>query len=279
MMRRSLVATVGALALLAAGGGTAAVATGGATAGAGVAAAVSMIHPPLIVSGVRNGGLRHGSLLSTNWSGYAAQSASTFTDAVGSWVQPTATCAPGSTTYSSFWVGIDGYSSDSVEQLGTDSDCVRGKPSYYAWWEMYPAGSSVLTGYPVNAGDTLTAEVARSGSSYKLSLKSSEGWTLSLNESGTDANSSAEWVAEAPEICTNFGFFSFCRLANLTNFGTINFTGAEAAAGGNDAPASTFTTNGGPQEITMVTNSDVVKAQPSPLSASGTGFSVTWMHS
>ena len=58
-------------------------------------------------------------LLRRGWADWAASSAA----------RPTA---------SAFWVGLDGYSSTSVEQLGTDSDCVSGKPSYYAWYEMYP---------------------------------------------------------------------------------------------------------------------------------------------
>ena len=45
-------------------------------------------------------------------------------------------------TYAAFWVGLDGYTSKSVEQLGTDSDCTNvNSPSYYAWYEMYPAAS------------------------------------------------------------------------------------------------------------------------------------------
>jgi len=32
----------------------------------------------------------------------------------------------------------DTFNSTSVEQLGTDSDCDSGTPSYYAWYEMYP---------------------------------------------------------------------------------------------------------------------------------------------
>ena len=42
----------------------------------------------------------------------------------------------GSTAYSSFWVGIDGFSSSSVEQMGTDSDVVNGIPTYYAWYNV-----------------------------------------------------------------------------------------------------------------------------------------------
>lgn len=51
---------------------------------------------------------------STNWSGYANTGA-TFTDVKGSWTEPTATCSSGQTAYSSFWVGIDGDTTNTVE--------------------------------------------------------------------------------------------------------------------------------------------------------------------
>jgi hypothetical protein len=49
------------------------------------------------------------------------------TDVTGSWTVPAVDCtSPNGTPngYSSFWVGIDGYGSNTVEQIGTDSDCV-----------------------------------------------------------------------------------------------------------------------------------------------------------
>jgi hypothetical protein len=73
---------------------------------------------------------------STNWSGYATDSG-TYTSVSANWVQPTGTCTS-ATRYSSFWVGLDGYSSSTVEQDGTDTDCVNGKPQYYGWYETYP---------------------------------------------------------------------------------------------------------------------------------------------
>ena len=73
---------------------------------------------------------------STNWSGYAV-TGGTFTDVKGSWVVPTVTSS-GTNSYSSTWVGIDGFSSSTVEQTGTDSDFVNGHAQYYAWYEMYP---------------------------------------------------------------------------------------------------------------------------------------------
>lgn len=232
------------------------------------------INPMVPVGRVNND-----TVTSSNWSGYAVQSASQFTVAEGKWGEPTATCNSNSAQYSSFWVGIDGYSSNSVEQLGTDSDCNgRGRPSYYAWYEMYPANSVELstTQYPVKPGDTLSASVTVSGTNFTLSIASSEGWSFKTTQSGAGlAQSSAEWIAESPEICSRR-----CTLAQLADFGTVNFSASEAAvSGGTAAPISSFTADSGPHEILAVTNSGTVRAQPSALSASGTAFSIAWKHS
>jgi hypothetical protein len=263
-----MVALAGALATMVPAG-SAVVTTSGAAA-----TSVAMVHRPLLGRQASND-----TFLSTNWSGYAVSAASAFTNVVGSWVQPTATCSRRSTTYASFWVGIDGYSSGSVEQLGTDSDCSRGTARYYAWYEMYPAASVTLP-YAVQRGDTLSGGVAQSGGSYTLSLTDTRNgvvqWSFSQPESGSNANSSAEWVAEAPELCNLFS----CQLASLTNFGTVNFTGAQAATGGPNAPISSLNASGGPHEIVMVNNSGTtIKAQPSGLDATGMQFSDAWQHS
>jgi Peptidase A4 family len=279
MKLRSLPGLLGALAILGPGGlALASVPANGATA-----AGISMIHRPVHVTGVR-----HDNVSSTNWSGYAVSPSSStdqFTYVTGTWTQPTATCARNSSTYASFWVGLDGYSSDSVEQLGTDSDCSRGTPSYYAWYEMYPANSVSLSKgtYPVSPGDSLTASVTRSGTSYTLSISDpAHKWTFSKTVTGSDANSSAEWVAEAPELCN----FYYCQLASLTNFGTLSMSAAQATSTSvPESPIGSFTGSGGPHDMTMVTNSGVVKAQPSGLTQTTTGtvtssaFTDTWHHS
>jgi hypothetical protein len=242
-------------------------------AGAAPAVATEVFHNPINIIG-----LKHDQVSSTNWSGYAVQSSSEFTEVLGSWVQPTATCSGLGGTYAAFWVGLDGYSSSSVEQLGTDADCgYLSGPSYYAWYEMYPAASVDLstTTYPVKPGDKLTASVTRSGTSYTLSLQSSEGWTFSTTQTGSDANSSAEWIAEAPDVCL-LGIL--CGNASLTDFGSVAFTGAEAADGGALSPVSSFTDDGGPHDITMETSSGTDRAVPSALSSNGESFTDTWDH-
>jgi hypothetical protein len=214
----------------------------------------------------------NGTASSTNWSGSAVTGANgAFTDVKGSWVQPSVTCSRRQTAYSSFWVGLDGYSSNSVEQLGTDSDCSRGRPTYYGWWEMYPNPSVQLStsAYPVAAGDTLTAEVHRSGSSYTLTMSSSRGWNFSTTQSGSFNNSSAEWIAEAPSSCS----FT-CTVLPLANFGTVNFSNSTA----NGATIGSYGSSVW-VDITMTTSGGTVKAQPSALNGGGNGFSDTWHHS
>jgi hypothetical protein len=216
----------------------------------------------------------NGTASSTNWSGYAVTGSNgTYTDVKGSWVQPKATCGRRQTAYASFWVGIDGYSSNSVEQLGTDSDCSRGTPTYYGWWEMYPNPSVQLSTsqYPVSPGDTLTAEVTDNlNGTYTLQMSSSRGWNFSTVQSGSFNDSSAEWIAEAPSSCSFFG----CTVLPLANFGTMSFSNSTADGATIGSYGSSVWV-----EITMVTNNGTVKAQPSALNGGGNGFSDTWHHS
>ncbi|MGO9881394.1 MAG: G1 family glutamic endopeptidase [Solirubrobacteraceae bacterium] len=252
--------------------------TGAAVLMAASSASAATIRPPDHINPmVPFSRVNHDTVTSSNWSGYAVQSPSQFTDAQGSWTEPSVSCPSNSAQYASFWVGIDGYSSDSVEQLGTDSDCNgRNRPSYYAWYEMYPADSVELSTskYPVKAGDTLSASVSVSGTTFTLSIASSEGWTYTTKQSGAGlAQSSAEWIAESPEICSRR-----CTLAQLSDFGTVNFSKSEATAGGTVQPISSFTYDSGPHDIIATTNSGTVRAQPSALGAGGSSFSIAWNH-
>ena len=214
---------------------------------------------------------------STNWSGYAATTG-TYSAVSASWTQPKGTCSNGD-QYAAFWVGLDGYSSSSVEQTGTEVDCVGRTAEYYAWWEMYP-GASVdysTTKYPVHYGDSFTASVTYTApNSYALVLTDNTAhWTASTTQSlAGAARSSAEVIAEAP-CCTFFG-----GILPLTNFGTMNFTNSLATptSGSPEAMAS----GPGVTEITMVDNFGRNKDTVSALSPTGVGgenFSCTFVRS
>ena len=96
---------------------------------------------------------------SGNWSGYADTGA-TFSTATGHWTEPSVSCGS-QTSLAAFWVGIDGYSSSSVEQDGTLAECYRGSAYYYTWWEMYPSNAIQVVGSTLRPGDGITASVSQ----------------------------------------------------------------------------------------------------------------------
>jgi hypothetical protein len=203
---------------------------------------------------------------STNWSGYASYGA-TFTDVKGTWKQPTADCSvTNRSTYSSFWVGLDGYNSSSVEQIGTEADCSHGIASYSAWYEMYP-NPPVTFSLTVTPGTSYTGEVAYKGNgTFTLTLSSGSTPLESVNATLRNPSlSSAEWIAEAPSLCAGG-----CHVAPLTDFGTVSFSGAAA----NNSAISSWSYD----PLTMVTNGLQIKAQPSGLTAGGSAFTDTWYH-
>lgn len=215
---------------------------------------------------------------STNWSGYAVEGSS-FTKALGSWTVPTVNCSATPNTYSSFWVGIDGWTSNSVEQTGTDSDCDGTSPSYYAWYEFYPNPSILISSVPVSPGNHISASVTYSGSEFTVTLtneSTGKSYSKSSRVRGA-ARSSAEWIAEAP-CCTNSG-----GILPLADFGTVDFgqdyTGVSNTNDATDSSVSGAISAFGSNvfESIMVNGSTGAdEAVPSALSSDGTSFTVTW---
>jgi len=214
---------------------------------------------------------------SENWSGYAV-TGSSFTKALGSWTVPTVTCSVTPNTYSSFWVGLDGYSSNTVEQIGTDSDCNGSSPSYYAWYEFYPHGSVLISSLSIRPGDRISAAVSYSGSEFTVTITdefTGKSYSKSSTVSGAK-RSSAEWIAEAP-CCTRGG-----GILPLSDFGAV-FLGADytGVGGTNDAIETSKSGAIGAfgssvQAITMASSTGALEAVPSSLSSDGTSFTVAW---
>lgn len=154
--------------------------------------------------------------VSSTEAGYVATGGTgAFSSVAAAWTQPTAHCKTGS-QFASFWAGLDGWTSSSVEQIGTDADCSGGKAEYFAWYDMYPA-APVTFSNKISPGDALTASVKYAGGS-KFTLKisdSTQGWSHTVTASlAGAARSSAEVFVGTPGT------------ASLTSFGSVNFTGA-----------------------------------------------------
>ena len=158
-------------------------------------------------------------------------------------------------------MGLDGYNSSSVEQTGTDADCDSGSPDYYGWYEMYPADPVYFTN-PVQPGDSMSASVTVSGSTYTITLTdSTEGWTQTEHETQSGlSDSSAEVITEAPS--TESGPLP------LADFGTVNYAGSTVNG---ESMASLS-----PTAIEMVGASGDQLDSTSGINGSG-DFSNTWM--
>jgi len=176
---------------------------------------------------------------SLNWSGYAINIANV-TSVTGTFTVPTIS-GPGSigdlTPDLSAWVGIDGYTSGTVEQLGIAGnwDDATGKAVYTAWWEMYPRVSTTIKSMTISAGDSITASVVYiGGGSFTLSMTNNSNHqsfaiTTSAPVGGPNAalRTSAEWIVERAATIDN----GFLTILPLATFDSVGFSGASFKVG------------------------------------------------
>jgi hypothetical protein len=153
---------------------------------------------------------RHSDLYSTNWSGYAvpAKAGEKISAVTGSWVVPMIRPMPPGE--SSSWLGIGGFNTQDLIQVGTSSN---GRlDDTYAWFEVLPAYESRITSgcsgdasCRVVSGDRMAASVTNNGGDSWTIMLANLGqggpakwyWGKTLGYPSTQ--SSAEWVFEAPQ--------------------------------------------------------------------------------
>jgi Peptidase A4 family len=225
---------------------------------------------------------------SPNWSGYVAETSfsqpqqNSVSAVSGSWVVPKVTGPSKGATYGSVWVGIDGYSNSTVEQVGTEEDWVNGSPVYDAWWEMYSSGDQqpeqVITGMTVKPGDSISASVqyitsgAHAGQ-FDLSIvdnsRANDSFstyeTSSQTQNPLAQRSSAEWIVEAPSVGG--------RYATLANFGSVFFSNATAVIDGVSGPINSPSWQ---SQAVNIASGGVTYDTTSILINSGDSFVVTY---
>jgi len=172
----------------------AALLSGSASAPLAVSAS-AVFHHPRVSAATRT----QAGWASSNWSGYAKTG--TYNRASGAWVVPSV--APSrKATYSSQWVGIDGFNNGSLIQTGTEADYYNGSAHYGAWWEILPAAETVIPSITVHPGDQMTASVTKgSGNSWTITI--SDTTTVkgfSTVQTYTGPGTSVEWIEEAPSV-------------------------------------------------------------------------------
>ncbi len=218
--------------------------------------------------------LRNANGTSQNWGGYAVESdfnaplRGSVTDVKATWTVPGVSSSGSPNTYSATWVGIDGYSDNTVEQTGTEQDWTPSGPVYYAWFEMYPKFGYRILNFPVQAGDTISAEVKYIGNSrFTLTIANrTQNVSFSTTQRSNKAQrSSAEWIVEPPYSG---------GILPLADFGTVTFTGCSATLNGHLGSIGDSAWQN--DAIIMAYSDGTLKALPSSLSSGGSGFSVKW---
>ncbi len=214
---------------------------------------------------------------SSNWSGYAAATSlkhpkdKSVSSVSGFWTVPTLFPLPND-AYTASWVGIDGYSSQTVEQIGTLQNWISGAQENFAFFEMYPQPAFLIVGFPVNNGDVVGGDVTYLGDHiFELTLYNvtQSVYTIiptSYTKSKIAKRNSAEWIVEAPSLNN--------QVLPLANYGTINFTNCQTTIKGHTGSISNRRWKY--DAITMAKIKSAPESVPSSLGFGGTSFSTVW---
>jgi hypothetical protein len=220
------------------------------------------------------------SVSSQNWAGYVASN-NRFRYVQASFAVPTLNCrkTPGTAKTPAMvgvWVGLDGLGGRvvTVEQDGIAGQCVRGVPTYAAWWEMYPK-APVYSGIVIHPRDVIQASVYYNSGNrqYRLTLTdrtTGRGFSTWRRCGASSChNVSAEVITESPSVSVNSN-----RLFPLAAFGTVSYSRIQVtdAAGQRGGFGSSRWEN---TELVMVDAAGHVKSATTGLSH-GVAFKNLW---
>ncbi len=170
-----------------------------------------------------------GSLTSPNWSGYADIACSTcalrYVSADFTVPHLNPAKSPDN-SWASHWVGLDGATNSTVEQVGIDTYVSNGVDYYYAWYEMFPAATQVYS-LAASPGDNIQVGVYTVNGTYSLSLNDTTlgaGFTATATvpTGYTGQNKSAEVITEAPSEVSGSSLIQL----PLADYGQVNYNNA-----------------------------------------------------
>lgn len=223
-LRTALIGAGAALALAAGGTAAYAVPASGSVGSRPTPSMLKAIHQPVInkrllaPAAKAPGGIPL--FNSGNWAGYLALpggSTTSFKQVVADYTVPSANCNGGGVgtgdAFAYHWIGLDGWSTGTVEQDGVADFCVGGTASYYAWWEMYPNGINLA--FQVSPGDAISSRVTYNGSGnytlYLLDDTSGQSFNMTEHCPTTCSNKSAEDITEGYQSSPWLGTLDYAK--------------------------------------------------------------------
>ncbi len=209
----------------------------------------------------------------SQWSGYMVapdvqDQSPLVTGVSASWTVPQVEPSENN-TFLGVWVGIGGYGEDTLIQTGTEQECIDGRVSYYAWYELLPAHLVRIPGLHVRPGDLITASVS-------LVSHDANTWSIKINDITrseqfkkvvvyNSSMRSAEWILERPLVNDS--------ISTLATFGNATFTDCKATINGVTGTIGNFSYS----QLIMHEDGDTPLVSVSSLNELGSGFTVTYI--
>ncbi len=177
----------------------------------------------------------------TNWAGYIIASdlqnpESTVTGISASWTVTSVVPSTQQDTFAAVWIGIGGFFDNTLIQIGTEQDSIRGQGYYSAWYEFLPEYSHTIDNIVISPGDQITASIQlidminETWSIYIEDVTTMQSFNGTVNYPASQL--SAEWVVERPT--------SGHRLTALSDIGTVSFTDCQATIGTQTGSINSF---------------------------------------
>jgi hypothetical protein len=247
---------------------------------------------------------------SENWCGYVVSddltqpSKNSVTTVAASWTIPRLILQEPLDTsqYCSIWVGLDGYEGDAgitksmalrpVQQIGTHSDWDASTQQivHYAWFQVQGQPPKIIVGFPLQSGDSVSAEVVAKPNKKNVlvPLKASNvlqfQMTIRNNTSGVAALVplsmslsphagclSAQFIIEAPSETSSVKQ----KVLPLADFGSVTFHDCVCTINGTLGPIQAKDRKHAP--IFLIKNNNFQQynlVSPSPLTPNKKSFTI-----
>lgn len=210
----------------------------------------------------------------SHWSGYIVdldvQNRSLGVQSVSaSWIVPSITYTENN-TYSSAWVGIDGYGESKLIQAGTEHQCENGEIEYFAWYELLPQTIITIKTLQIQPGDRITTSITLQDDATSTWLitvtDETEGKSFQKTVQYVSPRKSAEWIVERPLVSG--------EISTLADFGQTTLTDCQTTINGVTGFIGNFTYT---PAVMLDTNTDSDLVAVSKLNNGGSSFTVTYL--
>ncbi|WP_347707518.1 G1 family glutamic endopeptidase [Clostridium sp. cel8] len=192
-----------------------------------------------------------------------------YTSVSGSWTVPSISSSNPNASAAQ-WIGLGGYSSSDLLQMGTIEKLQNGQTVAEVFWEQLPDSAESIMTIPVNS--TISVTISKESSlvwnlTFTVTTPNGTTETKTITKELTSSyengiGTSAEWINEDPSN-------QYSKLFPLGNTGTVKFQSAKVNGNSIDDSSNVV------HPIAMEYSNGSIAIYPSSLGADGESFTTT----